>query len=104
MMPLPAICIFSSTLKPSTQGSESTSMSAMFISATLRRLSLVSSSQKDMMFSKTAMTVENAANIINTKNSAPTIRPPGMLLKMLESVVNRKLAPTVPASAVTPPL
>ena len=29
------------------------------------------------------------------------MRPPGMLLKMLESVVNRKLAPTVPASAVT---
>ena len=56
------------------------------------------------MFSKTAMTVENAANIMNTKNSAPTMRPPGMLLKMLESVVNRKLAPTVPASAVTPPL
>ena len=62
----------------------------------------MSSSQNDTMFSNTAITVDIAAKIINRKNSAPTILPPGIWLKIDESVVNRKPAPTVPASAVTP--
>lgn len=57
-----------------------------------------------MMFSNTAITVENDAKIIKRKKSVPKTLPPGMLLKMDDSVVKRKLAPTVPASAVTPPL
>lgn len=53
------------------------------------------------MFSKTAMTVERAAKIINKKKREPIILPPGIEVKIEESVVKRKLAPTVPASAVT---
>ena len=46
-----------------------------------------------MMFSNTAITVENAANTMNMKNSVPISRPPAILLNMEESVVNRKPAP-----------
>ena len=44
------------------------------------------------MFSNTAITVEKAANIINKKNNVPITLPPGIALKILESVVNKKLA------------
>ena len=54
------------------------------------------------MFSKTPITVEKAAKIINIKNNAPIILPPGIELNMLDRVVKRKLAPTLEASAVTP--
>ena len=54
------------------------------------------------MFSNTAITVENDAKIMNTKNRVPITRPPGIVLKMLDSVVNRNVAPTLEASAVTP--
>ena len=74
----------------------------IFITATFLRLRFASSSQNDIMFSNTAITVESAANVINTKNNEPTILPIGIALNMLDSVVNRKLAPTVDASAVTP--
>ena len=39
------------------------------------------------MFWNTAITVENAANVINTKNKLPQSRPPAMLLKIFGSVM-----------------
>ena len=65
----------------------------MLISAICHLLSFVHSIQKDMMFSNTPMTVESAANTMNRKNSMPITRPPGILLKIEASVVNRKPAP-----------
>ena len=45
------------------------------------------------MFSNTARMVENAANVINTKNSVPHTRPPAILLKMFGSVIKIRLGP-----------
>ena len=104
IIPLPAIWNPDQYVKPSTQGTDNTNTRIILISATFLLESFVSSSQKDIMFSNTAITVESAAKIINTKNKVPITLPPGIALNMLESVVNRKLAPTVEASAVSPPL
>ena len=101
-MPFPAMVKSLHTVKPRTHGTERTNIKTMLIIATFRLLNFVSSSQKDIMFSKTAITVEKAAKIIKIKNKEPTILPKGIVLKMLESVVKRKPAPTVEASAVTP--
>ena len=104
IMPLSPMLTPESTVKPRTHGSASTIIRIIFITAIFFLDSFVVSSQKDIMFSNTAITVESAANSINTKKSVPTILPPGIILNILERVVKRKLAPTSDTSAVTPPL
>ena len=99
---LPKIVNADQRLLPSIVGSDKISNKTIFITAIFRRLIWVSSNQKDIMFSNTAITVENAANTINKKNRVPIILPTGIELNMLERVVNKKLAPTELASAVTP--
>ena len=51
------------------------------------------SMQLAMMFSKTPMIVENAANVINRKNSAPQKRPPGIWINTFGSVINISSGP-----------
>ena len=65
----------------------------MLIAAVFLRLQPVRSMQQDMMFSKTASTVENAANAMNTKNRLPHRRPPAMWLKMLGRVTKMRFGP-----------
>ena len=48
---------------------------------------------KVMMFSNTAMTVDRAAKVRNTKNRAPQSRPMGISLKILGSVTKIRLGP-----------
>ena len=48
----------------------------------------------------TAMTVENAAKVINRKNSAPQTRPPAILTKTLGSVTKIRLGPARDLDAV----
>ena len=99
---LPSTVMLLHALRLSMQGSESTNISGMFIATILVLFKGVSSIQNETMFSNTAITVENDANIIKRKNSAPIILPPGIALKIDERVVKRNPEPTVPASAVTP--
>ena len=79
-----------------------TSNRKMFIIAIFVLLRFVSSNQKDIIFSNTAITVESAAKRMKRKNSEPISLPAGMLLNIFESVVKRNEESTVPASAVTP--
>ena len=46
-----------------------------------------------MMFSNTAMIVENAANVMNTKNKLPHNLPIGMLLKIFGNVTKIRFGP-----------
>ena len=47
----------------------------------------------EIMFSKTAITVEKAAKAINRKNNAPQILPPAIELNTLGRVMNIRLGP-----------
>ncbi len=51
------------------------------------------------MFSTTEMTVDSAAQLMNTKKRVPHIPPPGMELKILGSVMNTSPGPL---SGLTP--
>ena len=55
----------------------------------------VSSMPQQMMFSKTASTVESAAKAMNRKNRLPHSRPIAMLAKMLGRVMKIRLGPAV---------
>ena len=46
-----------------------------------------------MIFSNTAITVENAANDINKKKKLPQIRPPAMEINTFGSVIKIRLGP-----------
>ena len=48
----------------------------------------------ETMFSKTAMTVERAAKVINTKKREPHRRPPTMVLKIFGRVMKIRLGPS----------
>lgn len=61
-------------LYPSTQGMLASRMTMPLISAAFFRLQPKVSMQVDIIFSMTAMTVENDAKVINRKNSAPQTR------------------------------
>ena len=50
---------------------------------------------QQMMFSKTARTVERAAKAINRKNRLPHRRPIDILAKMLGRVMKMRLGPLV---------
>ena len=82
-----------STLYPSTQGSDSTRMAKKFTNTAFLRLQPHKSIPKATMFSNTAITVDSAAKLMNTKNSAPHTRPPAMPPKILGSVTNTRPGP-----------
>ena len=63
------------------------------------RLHPVRSIANDMIFSKTAMIVDAAANNMQRKNKAPQIRPPLMELKIFGSVMKIRFGPL---SGLTP--
>ena len=87
------------------QGNDKTIINKTFIIAIFVLESLVFSSQNDIMFSKTAITVDNDAKIINKKKIVPIILPPGICVNILVKVVNKNDAPKFPTSAtVCPPL
>jgi len=49
--------------------------------------------QHAMIFSNTAMIVENAANVINKKKKVPQILPPGIWINTFGSVINISSGP-----------
>ena len=55
------------------------------------------------MFSNTAITVDNAANDMNTKNAVPHILPPAIWLNMLGSVINKSDGPAPGATPYAKP-
>ncbi len=55
----------------------------------------VSSLTQARIFSQTAITVENAANVMNRKNMVPQIRPPSMELNTAAIVLNRSAGPSL---------
>ena len=91
MLPTPANCTPLQILKPSAHGRLNTNTSAMLISTAFLRDQPCISIANAMMFSNTAMTVEIAAKLINTKNSVPQMRPKCIALKILGSVM--KISP-----------
>ena len=82
------------TLNPRTQGMESTATTTILTITAFFRLHPVKSMAKDKMFSKTAITVDTAAKIINKKNKAPQILPPAMELNTFGSVIKIRLGPS----------
>ena len=78
---------------PSTHGSDNKVITIKFIKLDFFLLQCVSSLTHAIIFSNTASTVENAANVINTKNKLPHILPNGILLKIFGSVIKTKLGP-----------
>lgn len=48
---------------------------------------------QQIMFSKTASIVENAANVIKIKNNVPQIRPPAISLKTFGNVIKIRPGP-----------
>ena len=88
-----------STLKPRAQGRLSTVTStAVRAKARLRSRSHFSM-VKVMRFSKTAMMVESAAKLMNTKNSVPHSCPKGIWLNTLGRVTNTSEGPWSGATA-----
>ena len=74
-------------LLPSAQGSARINISTTLIAQAFFLDQPKRSILQEMMFSKTAITVESAANDMNTKNNAPQNLPPGILLNMLGRVM-----------------
>ncbi len=70
------------TLKPRTQGMEVTVIIIAFIIAVFLRDHFQRSIHDDIIFSKTAITVENAAKAMKIKKQLPQIRPPGIFAKI----------------------
>lgn len=75
--PSPNGWIFDKTLKPSAHGNERTINNTKFTAHDFLRLHPVISIPQEMMFSKTAKTVENAANPRKRKNNPPHNLPRG---------------------------
>ena len=73
---------------------ESTATTTILTITAFFRLHPVKSIAKDKMFSKTAITVDAAAKIINKKNKAPQILPPAMELNTFGSVIKIRLGPS----------
>ena len=86
-------------LKPSTQGSDRIIIIMPFISEAFFLLQPVRSIEQDIIFSKTAITVDIAANAMNMKNRLPHSLPPGILLKIFGRVTKIKFGPL---SGLTP--
>ena len=81
------------TLKPSTQGMDSTMMATRLTMTALPRDQPSRSIANERMFSKTATTVVMAAKDMNRKNRLPQSCPSGISLKMLGRVTNTRPGP-----------
>ena len=93
MSPMAGTCTPASTLNPRAHGRLSTvTMMAVRATAVLRVQFHLSIDQL-MRFSNTAMMVDSAAKLMNTKNSAPHSCPSGIWLNTLGSVTNTSPGP-----------
>ena len=81
------------TLYPSAHGSDSTRTRTPVIAAARRRVMPHLSIDQLMRFSNTAITVESAAKLMNTKNSAPHTLPKGICPNTIGSVTNTRDGP-----------
>ena len=81
------------TLKPSAHGIERRKIRIQLMKHVFFLDHPNTSMQHEIMFSNTAITVENEANVINTKNKLPQSLPSDMLLKMFGRVMKIKLGP-----------
>ncbi len=99
MSPMPGTVTPASTLKPRAQGRLSTvTRMAVRLTASRRERSHFSM-VKVMRFSNTAMMVDRAAKLINTKNSVPHSCPSGIWLNTLGKVTNTSDGPWSGATA-----
>ena len=93
MSPMAGICTPASTLNPSAHGRLSThTITAVRATAVWRDQPHLSMDQL-MRFSNTAMMVDSAAKLMNTKNSAPHSCPIGIWPNTLGSVTNTRPGP-----------
>ncbi|CCY82307.1 unknown [Clostridium sp. CAG:149] len=86
-----------STLKPRAQGRERIITTTRFTATAFFTEQPVRSVAKDTIFWNTAITVEPAANAMNTKNRLPQNLPPDILLNTLGRVTKIRDGPC-PAS------
>ena len=93
MSPMAGMVAPESTLNPSAHGSDRTSTRTAVISAARRRDTFHLSIVQLMRFSNTAITVESAAKLMNTKNSAPHTLPSGICPNTIGSVTNTSDGP-----------
>ena len=92
-VPYPKGVIPFKILNPNAHGKDSTKISMPFIKQAFLRLTLNKSVVQEIIFSKTANTVDNAAKLIKTKNKVPHNLPRGMLLKTFGKVINKSFGP-----------
>ena len=85
--PSPSILTSDKTLKPRIAGRTKTSMQTHKTKQVFFLDQFVKSITIEIMFSKTAKTVEKAAKKRNKKNKQPQILPPSILLKILGKVI-----------------
>ena len=80
-------------LNPNTQGNDNTDIIIILISTAFFLVILNFSTQQVSIFSNNAITVENAAKVINRKNKLPQILPPFIEVNTLGNVMNIRLGP-----------
>ena len=93
LLPGPSGCTLLHRLKPRMQGILSSRMPIRLTATAFLRLQPQRSMPKVMIFSNTAMTVDRAAKVRNTKNRVPHRRPSAISLKMLGRVTKIRLGP-----------
>ena len=93
MSPMPGKVMPESTLKPSRQGRLSTKMRPPLTRQAFLRGVPHWSMVKLLMFSKTAMTVDSAAKLMNRKNSVHHSWPKGIMSKTAGRVMKTRLGP-----------
>ena len=93
VVPAPRGCTPDKTLYPRTAGIQSTDITKRLTNDALFLLQLNKSIVIAIIFSYTAITVDNAANAINIKNNTSHITPPGIWLNTLGSVMNNNDGP-----------
>ena len=90
---VPRGCTPDKTLYPRTAGIQSTDITKRLTNEALFLLQLNKSIVIAIIFSYTAITVDNAANAINIKNNTSHITPPGIWLNTLGRVMNNNDGP-----------
>ena len=80
-------------LNPNTQGNDNTDIIIILISTAFFLVILNFSTQQVSIFSNNAITVENAAKVINRKNKLPQMLPPFIEVNTLGNVMNIRLGP-----------
>ena len=93
MSPTPGMTTSESTLKPSAQGRDKSGMAMRFTMTARLRDQPHWSMEKRRMPSNTAMTVESAAKLMNTKKSVPQTWPSHICSNTLGRVMNTRPGP-----------